>query len=73
MASPSLRLEELLADLERTERMLGMEREQLLGKEEELHSIVELLGHASRLLLLLAEERDHDAPDPHHGRNRSPA
>jgi DNA mismatch repair protein MutS2 len=40
MASPSLRLEELLADLERTERMLTAEREQLLGKEEELERLV---------------------------------
>lgn len=40
MASPSLRLEELLADLEKTERMLASEREQLLGREEELESLV---------------------------------
>jgi DNA mismatch repair protein MutS2 len=40
MASPSLRLEELLADLERTERMLAVEREELLAKEEELERLV---------------------------------
>ncbi len=40
MASPSLRLEELLADLERTERMLAAEREQLIAREEELERLV---------------------------------
>jgi len=40
MASPSLRLEELLADIERTERMLAAEREELLGREEELERLV---------------------------------
>ena len=40
MASPSLKLEELLADLERTERMLGTEREHLVAKEEELERLV---------------------------------
>ncbi len=40
MASPSLRLEELLADLERTERMLAAEREELLGREEQLERLV---------------------------------
>ncbi len=40
MASPSLRLEELLADLERTERMLAAEREDLIAREEELERLV---------------------------------
>ena len=40
MASPSLKLEELLADLERTEHMLSDEREQLIGREEELERLV---------------------------------
>jgi DNA mismatch repair protein MutS2 len=40
MASPSLRLEELLADLERTEKLLASEREQLQGREEELENLV---------------------------------
>ena len=40
MASPSLKLEELLADLERTEQMLASEREQLIKKEEELERLV---------------------------------
>ncbi len=40
MASPSLKLEELLADLERTEQMLTAEREHLVSKEEELERLV---------------------------------
>jgi DNA mismatch repair protein MutS2 len=40
MASSSLKLEELLADLERTEHMLAAEREQLVKKEEELQRLV---------------------------------
>ena len=40
MASPSLRLEELLADLERTEHRLAAEREQLIGREGELERLV---------------------------------
>jgi DNA mismatch repair protein MutS2 len=40
MASPSLKLEELLAELERTEQMLASERENLIKKEEELERLI---------------------------------
>jgi DNA mismatch repair protein MutS2 len=40
LASPALRLEELLADLERTERLLASERESLMSREKELERLV---------------------------------
>lgn len=67
MASPSLRLEELLADLERTERMLASEREQLIGKEEELERLVrsyrDRLDHLEKNREELEQEARREALD----------
>jgi len=65
MANPSLRLEELLSDLEKTEKLLASEREQLLDREEELESLVsryrDSLDHLEQNREELEQEARRDA------------